>query len=308
VNARSSEKNGKDGKKGPDDTPWTVLKLLNWTRDYFTAAHLDEPRLAAEILLAHVLKCPRVQLYTRFDYQPDSEQLAAFRELVRRARAFEPVAYLVGQKEFYSLRFKVTPDVLVPRAETEILVSEAVAHLRKHAGATTMWDVCTGSGCVGIAVAKHVPEVTVLGTDISPQAVAVAAENAAAHRLETRVRFRVADLLALPEDCRQLVPFGVITGNPPYVADHQMISQTVRHEPPVAVHGGADGLDFLRRLVTDAPAMLAPGGALILEFGFTQADAIGELLAATGAFEQPRIIRDYQGIERSLVAIRRELG
>ncbi len=239
--------------KGTDESPWTVLKLLNWTRDYFTAAHLDEPRLAAEVLLAHVLKCPRVQLYTRFDYQPDPQQLAAFRELVRRAKALEPVAYLVGQKEFYSLHFKVTPDVLVPRAETEILVSEAVAHLRKLGRATTMWDVCTGSGCVGIATASQVPDVTVLGTDISPRAVAVAEQNAAAHHLEARMRFRVADLLTLPEDCRKLIPFDVITGNPPYVADHQMISETVRHEPPVAIHGGADGLDFLRRLVAEAP-------------------------------------------------------
>jgi release factor glutamine methyltransferase len=257
------------------------------------------------MLLAYVLKCPRLHLYTRFDYQPTPEQLATFHELVRRAKAYEPVAYLVGEKEFYSLRFKVTPDVLVPRSETEVLVSEAVTHLRKHQGAATMWDACTGSGCVAIATASQVPDVSVLGTDISPQAVAVAAENAALHHLDGRVRFRVADLLAMPEDCRDLAPFNVITANPPYVAEHQMISETVRHEPPIAVHGGVDGLDFLRRVVAAAPAVLAAGGAMVLEFGYTQADAISELLAATGAFDPPRVIRDHQGIERSLVAIRR---
>jgi release factor glutamine methyltransferase len=115
----------------------------------------------------------------------------------------------------------------------------------------------------------------------------------------------VADLLALPEDCRAMAPFDVITGNPPYVADHQMISETVKHEPPVAVHGGADGLDFLRRLIADAPAVLAPGGALVLEFGFAQADAVCDLLAATGKFDSPRVLRDHQGIERSVVALRR---
>jgi release factor glutamine methyltransferase len=287
-----------------DDTPWTVLKLLNWTRDYLTGA-VDEPRLAAEVLLASALKCPRLQLYTRFDYQPSPGELAAFRTLVRRARAHEPIAYLVGEKEFYSLRFKVTPEVLVPRAETEALVSEAVTHLRRRSGATRMWDVCTGTGCVAIATAYHVPGVNVLGTDIFPAAVAVASANAAAHGLENRVHFRVADLLTLPEDCHDLAPFDVITGNPPYVAEHQMISETVKHEPPAAIHGGVDGLDFLRRLIADAPALLAPGGALILEFGFTQADAVCELLAATGAFESPRILRDHQGIERSLVAVRR---
>ena len=289
----------------PDETPWTVLRLLNWTRDYLAAAGLEDPRLAAEVLLAKTLACPRVQLYTRFDQQPSPDQLAAFHQLVRRARAYEPVAYLVGEKEFYSLRFKVTPDVLVPRPETEVLVSEAVTHLRRYARPTRTWDVCTGSGCVAIAVASQVPQAAVLGTDISPAAIAVAAENAAAHKLESRVRFRVADLLALPADCRDLTPFDVITGNPPYVAAHQMISETVKHEPPVAVHGGLDGLDFLRRVVADASPLLAPGGALILEFGFTQADPIVDLLAATGAFEPPRVVRDHQGIERSLVAIRR---
>jgi release factor glutamine methyltransferase len=290
---------------GGDDGPWTVLKLLNWTRDYFTEAGLEDPRLSAEVLLAAALRCPRVQLYARFEYQPSEGELATFRAWVRRARAYEPIAYLIGEKEFYSLRFKVTPDVLVPRAETEALVSEAVTHLRRRGGPGRMWDVCTGSGCVAIATAHEVPQVTVLGTDISAAAVALAAENAAAHGLTDRVRFRVADLLALPKDCRAMAPFDVITANPPYVAEHQMISETVRHEPPVAVHGGADGLDFLRRLITDAPKMLAPGGALVLEFGFTQADAIVELLAATGSFEPPRVLHDHQGIERSAVAIRR---
>ncbi|MCJ7544254.1 MAG: peptide chain release factor N(5)-glutamine methyltransferase [Phycisphaerae bacterium] len=288
----------------PSDSAWTVLKLLNWTRDYLTGA-VDEPRLSAEVLLASVLKCPRLQLYTRFDYPPTPGELAAFHQLVRRAHAHEPVAYLVGEKEFYSLRFKVTPDVLVPRAETEALVSEAVSHLRAHGGATTMWDVCTGSGCVAIATACHAPQTSVLGTDISPAAVAIATANAVAHGLGDRVRFRVADLLTLPEDCRAMAPFGVIAGNPPYVAEHQMISETVRHEPPAAIHGGADGLDFLRRLIADAPPMLSPGGAMILEFGFTQADAVSDLLAATGAFEPPRVLCDHQGIERSLVAVRR---
>jgi release factor glutamine methyltransferase len=288
-----------------DEGPWTVLKLLNWTRDYFTEAGLDDPRLSAEVLLAAVLKCPRVQLYARFEYQPTEQELAAFRAWVRRARAYEPIAYLVGEKEFYSLRFKVTPDVLVPRAETEAIVSEAITHLRRAKGPTRMWDVCTGSGCVAIATAHQVPQVNVLGTDISAAAVALATANAAAHGLAERVRFRVADLLALPEDCHAMAPFDVIAANPPYVAEHQMISETVKHEPQVAIHGGADGLDFLRRLIPDAPAMIAPGGALVLEFGFTQADAVVELLVATGSFDPPRVLRDHQGIERSVVAIRR---
>jgi len=284
---------------------WTVLKLLNWTRDYLAAGGVEDPRLAGEVLLAHVLRCDRLRLYTRFDYLPTGEELAAFRRLVQRARQHEPVAYLVGEKEFYSLRFKVTPDVLVPRGETEVLVCEAVSHLRRLPAPRRLWDACTGSGCVAVAVASQVEDLQVLATDISAPALAVAAENAAAHGLAARIRCRRADLLTLPDDCRDMLPFGAITTNPPYVAEHQMVSETVQHEPPVAIHGGADGLDFIRRVVADAPSCLAAGGALIMEFGFAQADEVRDLLLATGSFEEPRIISDHQGIERALVAVKR---
>ena len=285
--------------------PWTVLKLLNWTKEHLARAGVEDPRLAAEVLLAHAMGCERIMLYARFDCQPNPEQLSTFRSLVRRAAAYEPIAYLTGDKEFYSLRFKVTPDVLVPRAETEILVTEALVHLRRLGRDGVLWDVCTGSGCVGIAAASQAPGLSVLATDISPGVIAVAAENAASHKLGDRVRCRVADLLTLPADCRDLKDFDVITGNPPYVATNQMVSETVKHEPAIALYGGRDGLDFIRRVVRGAPAFLRPGGALILEFGFGQADDVRDLLLATGGFAEPRILRDHQTIERDLVAIRK---
>jgi len=285
--------------------PWSVLKLINWTKDYLAKAYLESPRLSAEILLAHALHCRRIDLYTRYDYQPTAQELAEFRQLVQRAGQYEPIAYMVGEKEFYSLRFKVTPDVLVPRPETEMLVAEALSHLRQFQERHTVWDVCTGSGCVAVAIASQSPQASVLATDISPSAVAVAQENAQANRVADRVRCRVADLLSLADEDRDLCPFAAITANPPYIADNQMISETVRREPPIAVHGGPSGLDFLERIIRDAPAFLRPGGALILEFGYTQEDVVSSLILATGQFLQPRVIADHQGIDRNVIAIRR---
>lgn len=284
-----------------DEQTWTVLRLINWTKEYFEKVNLESPRLCAEVLLAHVLGCSRLALYTRFDYQPTPEQLAAFRGLVQRAHGLEPVAYLVGQKEFYSRTFRVTKDVLIPRGETEVLVREAVEHLRRVGGVRRAWDVCAGSGCVGIAMATQVADLTVLATDISSSAVEVATENTRLNKVDSRVRCRVADLLTLPEDCRDLLPFEVITANPPYIAEHQMIADTVKHEPPIALWAGEDGMDFIRPILSAAPGLLAPGGAMIMEFGYGMADAVREAACSAG-FAEPRIISDHQGIERAMVA------
>jgi release factor glutamine methyltransferase len=293
----------------PHPAPWTVLRLLNWTKAHFARAQLTSPRLAGEVLLAHVLGCRRIDLYTRYGYQPTPQQLDAFRELVRRAAAHEPVAYLVGEKEFYSLRFEVTPDVLVPRPETEILVDRAIEHLAGAApparGRRRMWDVCTGCGCVAVAVASRVGDVEVLATDISPAAVAVAHRNARAHGLAGRVCCRQADLLTLPDDCAAWAEVDVITANPPYVAAGATVAEDVRKEPPEALYAGADGLDCIRPIVAEAPRYLARGAALILEFGWDQAAAVRDLLVGAGAFEEPAIYRDGQEIERAAVAVRK---
>lgn len=282
--------------------PWTVLRLINWTKDYFEKNQIDSPRLAGEVLLAHVLKCQRIMLYTRFEYQPKPEELASFKELVQRAVKHEPIAYLVGVKEFYSLTFKVTPDVLVPRQETELLVSEAIAHLQKIGPLGVVWDCCTGSGCVGIAVASRIKDCSVLATDISPAAVAVAQENAKLNKVDDRVRVRVADLLTRPADCADLTSFDVITANPPYIVQGAEVAPEVRHEPPVALYAGTEGLEFIRRVVADAPALLRDKGILAMEFGYDQADAVRDLLVGSGSFREPKVLRDHQGIERAVVA------
>ena len=285
------------------DQQWTVLKLLNWTKEFFARSDVESPRLAAEVLLAHTLGCQRIELYAQFDQTPDDARRAAFRELVGKAAEHQPIAYLVGYKEFYSLRMKVTPDVLVPRSETEMLVQQAVAHLAPLQRSSTAWDVCTGSGCVGVALASQVQTAGVLATDVSAPAVAVAAENAAAHGVADRAECRTADLLSLPDDCAEMSPFDVITANPPYVADGDEVADCVRHEPAAALFAGADGLDFLRPIIADAPKFLRPGGALVLEFGLGQADAVRDMIVATGALAEPKILRDHQQIERCAVAL-----
>ncbi len=307
-----------------DADAWTVLRLLGWTKDYLSRAGVDAPRLSAEVLLAHALGCTRIDLYTRYAYTPTAEERAVFRELVLRAARHEPIAYLVGEKEFYSLRFRITPDVLVPRPETELLVAEAIGHLRRAlplgggpvggrfaAEPLRLWDVCTGCGCVAVAVAAHVAETAVLATDVSEAAVAVAGENAASHGLAGRVRCRVADLLALPPDCEDWAEVDAITANPPYVATGgpggapPPVAESVRREPAIALYAGRDGLDVIRRLIGQAPGRLRAGGALVLEFGYDQADAVRNLLVARGTFAEPRILRDPQHIERVAVAVRK---
>lgn len=284
--------------------PWTVLHLLDWTKNYFARAQLESPRLAAEILLAHILRCERIDLYARYEHRPNKEELAAYRELVRRAAGHEPIAYLVERKEFYSLAFKVTPGVLIPRPETEILVDRAIAYFNNLGRGGLLWDACTGCGCVAVAVAANVKDLRVLATDISKDAVLLARENAAAHGVAERMVCRRCDLLALPPDWDGGREFDAITANPPYVLDKEELSATVHREPAVALRGGADGLDLIRRLATDAPDVLRAGGRLILEFGYDQRDAVTELIAATGAFGDPRIILDHQSIGRVIVAER----
>jgi release factor glutamine methyltransferase len=284
--------------------PWTVLRLIQWTGEYFARCGVDSPRLAAEVLLANALGCSRIQLYARYAEEPHAARREAFKDLVRRAAAGEPVAYLIGSKEFYSLSFKVTPDVLIPRPETEILVSEAVSHVRQLGREARVWDACTGSGCVAVAIARQCPQARVLATDVSEPALAVAGENILAHELADRVQTLRADLLDLPAETPLGGPFDVICANPPYVGDREPVADVVHREPALALRGGADGLDLIRRLIPQAPGHLAAGGILVLEFGYTQAEAVFDLLMGCDAFLEPRLICDHQGIERTAVAER----
>lgn len=263
----------------PDSASWTVARLLQWTRAYFERQGLESPRLCAEILLAHALGCERVELYTRYRMVPDKTALRSFREAVRQAAAGRPIAQLTGFKEFFSLRFEVTPDVLIPRPETEVLVERTIHLVRGSAEPLErILDLGTGSGCIAVSLARYLPTVRLGASDISPAAVEVARRNADRHGVGARIEFRVGDLFAPWADGP---PFDVIVSNPPYVGESEAASlpRNVRDfEPPAALFAGADGLDVLRRLIAAAPAHLRAGGHLLVEVGYQQAAAVGALL------------------------------
>ncbi len=275
---------------------WTPLRLLGWTQEFFAKKGVDAPRLTAELLLAHALGCDRVRLYLDFDKPLGDPELARYRELVRRRAEGEPTAYLVGRREFFGHPFQVDARVLVPRPDTEALVEAALERTRSVSMSMRALDLCTGSGCVAVTLAKERPTSTVYATDASEDALAVARENAL--RLGAyNVALRAGDLYGAVDPALR---FDVITANPPYVARGEVptLMQDVRDfEPRMALEAGDDGLDVIRRVVAGAPAHLVPGGVLAVEVGAGQAPAVAELLRAAG-FAAIELRRDYARIER----------
>jgi release factor glutamine methyltransferase len=271
---------------------WTILSVLTWTEKRFRERGLISPRLDAQVLLAHVLERDRVHLYTHFDKPLAPEELAAYRGLIQRRLAGEPVAYLVGKKEFRSLELTVDARVLVPRPDTETLVDVALT-LVGDTGRVV--DVGTGSGAIALALKKERPGLDVTAIDRSPDAAAVARANA--ERLGLLVTVVEGDLL---EPARALAPLALIVSNPPYIpsGDVPALAAEVQKEPLLALDGGPDGLVAIRRLIGDAPALLVPEGALALEVGAGQAPAVAALFAADGRYHPATIAKDLSGIER----------
>ncbi len=271
-----------------------MRRVLEWTAGHLQKHGSDTPRLDAEILLAHARNCRRIQLYTAYDEPLSDAVRAQMKELVKRRAAREPVAYLVGHREFFSLDFRVTSDVLIPRPDTETLVMEAVT-IAKPQAASTVLDLCTGSGCVAVSIAKNVPASTVTGVDISPAALAIAVENAVKNGVSERVTFLEGDLFA-PLAAGQR--FDIIASNPPYVRTDELAgldADVRRYEPRLALDGGADGLDLVRRILTAAPAWLKPGGWLMLEIDPHQFAAVDELGARTAMFVETAKSKDLAG-------------
>jgi len=292
----------------PAADTWTVGRLLAWTTDWLAARGSDAPRLDAEVLLAHVRGCPRIALYTAFDVPVGEAERARFRELVKRRGDGEPVAYLVGNREFFSLSFAVTPAVLVPRPETEGLVVRVLDLCRRPAGAAErprVLDVGTGSGAIAVTLAKHLPQAEVVAGDVSAAALEVARGNAARHGVADRVEFVECDLLDHP---RLAGPWDVIVSNPPYVREDEFdaLPRDVRmHEPRGALVAGPTGVEVVGRLAAAAAARLAPGGWLVVEVGPAVATAAAALLAAEAALEPGPTLKDLAGLPRIIQARRR---
>jgi release factor glutamine methyltransferase len=276
---------------------WTIEAVLRWATDDFRLRGIESPRLDAELLLAHALATTRIRLVVDAKRTLEPVELGRLRELVRRRRFREPMAYILGEREFYGRPFHVDRRVLVPRPDTETLVEVALVRTRALSMCMRALDVCTGSGCVAITLARERPTSVVFGTDISEAALAIARENAL--RLGAyNVALRSGDLFV---PVRAAPPFDLVTANPPYVPSGEIASlqPDVRdHEPRLALEGGDDGLAVLRRVVAGAPTHLnRPGGVLAVEVGAGGARAVVTLFEQAG-FGDIEVARDYGRIER----------
>lgn len=301
---------------------WNIQRLLNWITGYFTDKGIDSPRLSAELLLSHVLDLTRIELYTQFDKPVEQQQLHRLHALVKRAGRKEPVAYLIGRTEFYSLQLSITPDCLIPRPETELLVGRAVEFLRNRASsnhsaleqaesghtraaAQSVCDLCTGSGCIAVAIAGNFPQARIIATDISDAALRVAAENVRKHELQQRITLLQGDLFEPLIRQLDTAQFDLIVCNPPYVSapEFETLDKNVRdYEPKIALLAGTDGLDVYRRIVDQVDRFLKPDAAIMLETGYAQGPDVKALLERTGAFEEITIEKDSHNNDRIVTA------
>jgi release factor glutamine methyltransferase len=282
---------------------WTIKALLDWTADFLAKKTVPGPaaKVEARLLLAHVLKCRPIDLLVRYDEQPTDADRTTYRELIKRRVDGWPVAYLLGEREFFLLPFEVTPAVLIPRPETETLVAEAVSLLKKQP-ASDVLDLCTGSGCIAVSLAHAAKTIRMTATDVSPDALDVAKRNAARNKVADRIDFRAGDLFAaLPSGAA----FDLVATNPPYVTQAELagLQPDVRdHEPRLALDGGPDGLAFYRRIAAGVGAFLKPGGWLLAEIGATQQEAVTGLFAERPELEVTKTLKDGAGLPRVVVA------
>lgn len=283
------------------DDRWTVRRVLDWTTEHLKAKGSETPRLEAEILLAHARNCGRVQLYTQYAEELSDDERGRMRDLVNRRANREPVAYLVGHREFFSLEFRVTPAVLIPRPETETLVVELLERARELQPPRIL-DVGTGSGCIAVAAAVNLPSASVTAIDAGDAALAIARENAEAHGVAERITFLHGDLFApLAAGTR----FDVVVSNPPYVAEADFATlqpDVARHEPRAALVSGIDGLDMIRRLIAEAPGYLKPGGVLMLEIPPEQSGGVQAILHQNPRYDRVEVAKDLARSDRAVIA------
>ena len=288
---------------------WTIQKLMGWTTEYFTKKGIDAPRLSAELLLSSVLDLKRIELYTQFDKVVTQPQLDHIHDLVRRAADNEPIQYLVGKTEFYSMEMLVAPGCLIPRPETELLVQRAVEFLRTRTGPQYVCDLCTGCGCIAAAIAKNFPAARLVATDVCDRALGIAARNVEKHSLGDRVRLLCGDLFDPIVPHLDVEKFDLIVCNPPYVsaAEYEKLDRNVRdYEPKLALFAGHDGLDVYRRIAQKVDGFLKPDAAVMLEIGYAQGPAVRKLLEKTGAFGEIKVEKDLQKNDRIVTAKKKQ--
>ena len=292
------------GKQDERDV-WTVGRLLTWTTEWLGKRVSDSPRLDAEVLLAFVRNCPRIQLYTAFDEVVDGKSRDNFRELVRRRGQGEPVAYLVGVKEFFSISLDVTPATLIPRPETEGVVVRALDVWKQEFSSKVgmrVLDIGTGSGALAIALATHMTDASVTATDISQPALDIASINVSKHTLERQIRLFRSDLLDHPS---LVGPWDIIVSNPPYVREDEFdgLPDDIRlYEPREALVGGVTGCEIVQRLVAQASGCLAPNGWMFLEVGPSTASTAEKIVSDMPELVGQPTIKDVAGLPRVIQA------
>ncbi|MEM9884045.1 MAG: peptide chain release factor N(5)-glutamine methyltransferase [Planctomycetota bacterium] len=285
---------------------WTTRRLLHWTTGHFERAGVDSPRVAAEMLLGFVLGVERLRLYMEPDRPASAAERERFRGLVQRAAGQEPVDYLVGHAPFFGLQLAVSPAVLIPRPSTEAIVERVLQDERgrDRRDGLRVVDIGTGSGAIAVTLAKHLPDVSVVATDVSDEALAVAKANAETIGVSERIDFRGGDLYQPVAGER----FDWVLSNPPYISDAEwadVLPNVAEHEPVGALRAGADGLDVLRPLIAGAGGRLLPKGRVLFEHSFSQGEATRSLAAATGGaggLRDVETLKDHEGLDRVLLA------
>lgn len=286
--------------------PELALPLAQKAARLFEQRGIDNARLEAELLLAHVLGLRRIDLYLQHDRPVTEGQLVEFRALVRRRLKREPLQYITGRVQFRRLELQVDARALIPRPETEALVEEVLRHARSIEGPLQAIDLGVGSGAIALSVVHEAPNVRMVATDVDPQTVALARANA--ERLGIAVDFRIGELWDVVPAGEQ---FDIVVSNPPYVADSERdtLQPEVRDwEPAAALFGGSDGLQIIRRLIARCPAHIRDGGLLALEIGMTQAVPVCALIEQTASFEHVRVVPDLTGRDRIITARAKKAG
>jgi release factor glutamine methyltransferase len=293
-----------DASPGPK---WTIIKTLEWTADYFRQHGIAQARAVAEILLAHILCCQRIDLYLRHDQPLNEEELARYKQVIRRRTKFEPEAYIVGQKEFWSLPLQVSPDVLIPRPESECLVESVLEKLPADDIVNAL-ELGVGSGAISIALAHERPQWRFWASDISHRAIAIAHVNAVRLLPMTAIRLFVGRWFEALN--AQAPSFDLIVSNPPYIPTAQLdrLQPEVRtFEPYMALDGGPDGMESLVQIIDAAHTHLKPGGWLILEMGHDQQSRVQECARRYSAYDRVDFRNDYSGYSR-VAHIRRKVA
>lgn len=281
----------------------TIVEAINKTADYLNQKGIESARLNAELLLAHVLKCRRINLYLNYETPLTSNELENFRELIKRRLKFEPLQYILGKTEFFGLEFEVNPSVLIPRPETELLIETVLETIDKNRFYNIL-DVGSGSGNIAITLAKNIPDVMVTGIEISDEAIATSKRNAKLHQVEDKIIFvkkNIFEVTDLNND-----QFDYIVSNPPYISisDYAKLApELLNYEPKIALTDCGDGLTFYKRIVDLAETLLKIGGKIFFEIGVYQAEMVNKILLDAG-FDQINIRKDYANINRIIYGVR----